>query len=471
MAELGSRPSQIWRAILEGRDILKQGIIRRIGNGHTTNIWDHNWIPKEGSLRPIVSRVLNPSQLVSELLHPATGSWNENRVREVFLPTDAEAIMRIPVCTSNVDDFWAWHPEKKGRFTVSSTYKFMIKTKITRESWLEGRSGSSSTDREEWDWTSLWSLKVPSKVRIFIWRLARHSLPTTDVLNRRNMATRDACPLCGAPDSWRHALVSCTSARCTWALSDPALVAHMAEIEDPSAKNWLFRMHEDLDQQSFTKMIVTLWVVWYARRKAIHEGIFQSPMQTSSFVTSYLNELQQLEKPIERRVQAVQQGGNRSWRASPLGVVKINVDGAVGRHRRGGAVAAVCRDHTGAYLGSSAVVYREITDPTILETFACREALALAEDLQSTRMMIASDCKGVIQDINEGTNGPHAAIVHEITLRRGFFNSVAFVFQRRNHNFEAHSLAKFACNLGVDRHVWLGVPHDQSRVPMNIAII
>ena len=32
-AELGSHPSQIWRAILDGRDILAQGIIRRIGDG------------------------------------------------------------------------------------------------------------------------------------------------------------------------------------------------------------------------------------------------------------------------------------------------------------------------------------------------------------------------------------------------------------------------------------------------------
>lgn len=46
-AELGSHPSQIWRAILDGRDILAQGIIRRIGDGETTNVWSQNWIPRD----------------------------------------------------------------------------------------------------------------------------------------------------------------------------------------------------------------------------------------------------------------------------------------------------------------------------------------------------------------------------------------------------------------------------------------
>lgn len=30
---VGNHPSQIWRAIMEGKDVLKQGLIRRIGNG------------------------------------------------------------------------------------------------------------------------------------------------------------------------------------------------------------------------------------------------------------------------------------------------------------------------------------------------------------------------------------------------------------------------------------------------------
>ncbi|KAE8791031.1 Tyrosine N-monooxygenase [Hordeum vulgare] len=37
--------------------------------------------------------------------------------------------------------------------------------------------------------------------------------------------------------------------------------------------------------------------------------------------------------------------------------------------------------HEGAYVGSSAVIFQGTTDPETLETFACREALALADDL------------------------------------------------------------------------------------------
>ena len=104
-AELGTRPSQIWRAILDGRDMLKQGLIRRIGNGQSTSIWDDNWIPKETTPRPITWLIPNPPERVSDLLQPASASWNVGLVRSLFLPIDAEAILRIPVCTRNTEDF------------------------------------------------------------------------------------------------------------------------------------------------------------------------------------------------------------------------------------------------------------------------------------------------------------------------------------------------------------------------------
>ena len=76
------------------------------------------------------------------------------------------------------------------------------------------------------------------------------------------METGDACPLCGALDSRRHALLSCTSARCTWALAEPGLVTMMAENRETRAKNWLFAMRDTMDHSSFVSMAVSLWAIW-----------------------------------------------------------------------------------------------------------------------------------------------------------------------------------------------------------------
>ena len=64
----------------------------------------------------------------------------------------------------------------------------------------------------------------------------------------------------------------------------------------------------------------------------------------------------------------VQQNPTQRWLALAKGEVKINVDGAMARNFRGGAVTAACRDHMGMYLGSSAMLYRGVIDPTMLET-------------------------------------------------------------------------------------------------------
>ena len=114
------------------------------------------------------------------------------------------------------------------------------------------------------------------------------------------------------------------------------------------------------------------------------------------------------------------------------------------------------------------MVFRGINDPLILETFACREALSLADDLVVQNICVASDCQEVVNDINRGTGGPNAALIHEIMLRCNSFNSCSFVHERWNHNYEAHNLAKFACTLGLGRHVWLGNPHDPNLVPMSL---
>lgn len=43
--------SETWRAMLHGREVLWQGVIKIIGPGHTVNIWEDNWIQGIPSLK------------------------------------------------------------------------------------------------------------------------------------------------------------------------------------------------------------------------------------------------------------------------------------------------------------------------------------------------------------------------------------------------------------------------------------
>ena len=54
--------------LIEGHDILKIGIVRRIGNGNTSHIWDMNWLPRKENMRPIVALKSDPPMMLAELI-------------------------------------------------------------------------------------------------------------------------------------------------------------------------------------------------------------------------------------------------------------------------------------------------------------------------------------------------------------------------------------------------------------------
>lgn len=63
----------------------------------------------------------------------------------------------------------------------------LVGTRQRREAWLEGTAGPSSSRAAEGSWKSLWKTNVPGKIRMFLWRLSKQSLPTNDVRAHRHM--------------------------------------------------------------------------------------------------------------------------------------------------------------------------------------------------------------------------------------------------------------------------------------------
>ena len=104
--------SYTWRSILKGVELLKEGIIWRIGNGESVNIWEDPWIPHGKTRRPATYRGATVLTKVAELLDLVSGSWDEVLVQDVFSDFDVNAILKLRV-NLDMEDRPAWHFDKK----------------------------------------------------------------------------------------------------------------------------------------------------------------------------------------------------------------------------------------------------------------------------------------------------------------------------------------------------------------------
>jgi hypothetical protein len=244
---------------------------------------------------------------------------------------------------------------------------------------------------------------------------------------------------------------------------DSELTEHMSQVQEPEARNWLFAMFDTVPHVQLIRMCVTAWAIWHARRKAIHEGLFQSPLSTYHFVESFLTDLEQSKGVATKsacvtRAAAAPKPCSPAWIPPPAGVVKVNVDAAVARNKDHGAIAAVTRTAAGEYLGSSSVIMTGISDPEILEALAVREGLDLALDLSVPRVKLASDCLSVVKAMKEQNLGRYSHILHDITASSVAFAEFGLVHESRVSNNEPHVLARFVLGSPVGRYVWLGNP-------------
>ncbi|PNT65173.1 hypothetical protein BRADI_4g38123v3 [Brachypodium distachyon] len=343
-------------------------------------------------------------------------TWNVESLRSHLLPMDDEAVRQVPISFVHQPDFWAWHYEKSGIFSVRSAYKMMIEIKHRRTAWLEhSAEGSNGEDREK-EWKKLWGVCVPSKLRIFAWRLARASLPTSQEWARRQMATSSVCSLCNAAtDSWRYSLLDCNMAKSVWSLHNDDVILPLYGDETDYPKLWLMSLCRTLNQQDFVEVLVTLWAIRWAGRERFMKGSFRAQLGFAKNVAP-------------RRVPSVSSSIPK-WIPPPAGLHKINVDAAVAKGLPKGAIATVCLNENGLYIGASAVVFDGLSDPEILESHACDEAISLVVDISAQRIKIASDCLNVIKEINgEKQFGPHAMIIRGIATRRRICISLCWLF-------------------------------------------
>ncbi|KAE8776225.1 hypothetical protein D1007_51166 [Hordeum vulgare] len=173
---------------------------------------------------------------------------------------------------------------------------------------------------------------------------------------------------------------------------DSLLPVYGDETTDP--RPWLHGLCNTLSKDQFVAVLTTLWAIWWAQRKEIHEQEFQSPLSTHLFTERYLQELRGLPAKKQNNKRTATTSAPR-WIPPAIGEMKLNVHGAVAKSSNIGVVGVICRSAQGDFIGPSTMVFHGVTEPAMLEAHACREAIALAEDMVITKVRIASDCLSV----------------------------------------------------------------------------
>jgi hypothetical protein len=151
--------SYVWRSILKGLDVLRKGIIWRVGDGSRIKIWSDPWIPSSSTRGPSTLQYNPLVNMVADLLDTESVCWKEDLVRQTFIQTDAEAILKIPIC-GQLEDYIAWHPDNKGIFSVKSAYRVYTQNTID-ERQAGSSSGGAGNDWERNIWNRLWNLDCP----------------------------------------------------------------------------------------------------------------------------------------------------------------------------------------------------------------------------------------------------------------------------------------------------------------------
>ena len=116
---------------------------------------------------------------------------------------------------------------------------------------------------------------------------------------------------------------------------------------------------ETISHEEFITVLITLWAIWTARRKAIHESIFQSYVTILGFVRNFISDLGTANAKQQRVTCSHSNSPSPRWIPPPTNCMKNNVDGGVAKTKNTGAAAAVCRDANGRNMALQFWLWKE----------------------------------------------------------------------------------------------------------------
>ena len=189
-ASLGHNPSYVWRSLWNTRDFIKRDLKWSIGTGENISEVQAMW----------------DALTIAHLFKQNQKVWNDNFIHYVFDDGTTSQILQTPLLPSVRRDTMVWRHEKNGLYSVRSAYRDIFNN---QDAMLHHRIPGH--------WNTIWKLKLPPKVKNFIWRICRNCLPTRMRLIATGVDCPNICVVCFEKDEHgKHLFFECGKSASCW---------------------------------------------------------------------------------------------------------------------------------------------------------------------------------------------------------------------------------------------------------------
>lgn len=361
----GFNPSLVWRSSWSSRSTLNLGVRWRVGNGESINIWQDAWLGKNGLGKIISSpRGLDVEANVASLIDFNNKCWRMEVINEVFLRVDVEHIRKVPISTTMAPDARVWAASVDGVFCVRVAYSLALDSQ-------EVVSCSSECDRV---WMMIWSLPIPPKAKISLWRASWDILPLGANLWKKVIKDAELCRRCGLLEGNNHILMECSWPKSVWANTNVAIPGLLYS----TFRELLGAMCHHKQEEEISLIGVCAWQIWCARNDLYFEKTLIDPVlcfkRAVHILAEYTKAINGVKRDSPRK-------SSSQWCAPDRGTIKVNVDAAINEINNKIGLGVVARNEDGAVLFAASKTHW----PFVSVEYAELEAIQWAVDLLKAR--------------------------------------------------------------------------------------
>ncbi|XWS27567.1 hypothetical protein CRYUN_Cryun26dG0127000 [Craigia yunnanensis] len=226
----------------------------------------------------------------------------------------------------------------------------------------------------------IWAANIPSKIRIFTWRVCHEIIPVFTKLHQRHIDVQTTCPRSQQEEETTiHVLRDFKNAEDVW--NRDATTTPWLNEEDRNTLDWIFKCSRSMSNNSFELGLITMWAIWNSRNAFVINGESRTAKGTWKSAEGYHQEIQNSNNTLPTQLSNTQH-----WRAPPVGVVKINFDGSLRTKGRKGGIGAGARDSSRSLLGFCQDTVNGVIEPNIIELYAVTKAMEWGYQMGVTKL-------------------------------------------------------------------------------------